>query len=189
MTAGGGIIHEEFHSLGFSKTGGPFRVVQLWVNLPKKYKMVAPRYQAIAHVDIPTVSLNGEQMRVIAGNFDGIKGPAITYTPVNVWDIRLRADTEVMLNVPGDHTTLIAVLSGHVTIDNQGIGEAEVALLSPEGEGVMIKADGESLILVLTGQPIDEPVVGYGPFVMNSEAEIGKAIDDYNNGRFTMTVP
>lgn len=189
MTAGGGIIHEEFHSLGFSKTGGPFRVVQLWVNLPQKYKMVAPRYQAIAHVDIPKVSLNGEQMRVIAGNFDGIKGPAITYTPVNVWDIRLRADTEVMLNVPGDHTTLIGVLSGHVTIDNQGIGEAEVALLSPEGEGVMIKADGESLILVLTGQPIDEPVVGYGPFVMNSEAEIGKAIDDYNNGRFTMTIP
>lgn len=144
MTAGRGIIHEEFHSLGFSKTGGPFRVVQLWVNLPQKYKLVSPRYQAIADAHIPSVDLEGGKMRVIAGNFYGIKGPATTYTPINVWDLRLRVDAEVVLNVPDDHTTLIAVLSGHVTLDNEGIGEAEAALLSPEGGEVMIKADGEA---------------------------------------------
>ena len=186
MTAAGGIIHEEFHSAGFTRTGGPFRMVQLWVNLPAKDKMVAPRYQAIADADIPSVELaSGEaRARVIAGELRGAHGPATTFTPINMWDVRLSAGAKLTLPAPEGHNTLVAVLSGHVTIEGQPVGEAEVARLSVEGEGVTIRADGNSMLLVLTGEPIDEPVFGYGPFVMNTETEIREAIDDFNSGRF-----
>jgi redox-sensitive bicupin YhaK (pirin superfamily) len=186
MTAAGGIIHEEFHSAGFTRTGGPFRMVQLWVNLPAKDKMTPPRYQAIVDADIPSVELaDGKaRARVIAGDLDGTHGPATTFTPINMWDVRLDAGAELTLPVPDGHNTLITVLSGHVTIEGQNVGEAEVARLSTQGEGVSIKADGNSMLLVLTGEPIDEPVFGYGPFVMNTEDEIRQAIDDFNSGRF-----
>jgi redox-sensitive bicupin YhaK (pirin superfamily) len=184
MTAGGGIIHEEYHSAGFSKAGGPFRVVQLWVNLPAKDKMAPPAYQSITRDTIPTVALDGGSARVIAGELDGIRGPARTFTPVNLWDIRLDADADVTLPLAEGHNSMIAVLSGHVTIDGRGIGEAEIARLSPAGEGIPVHADGDAMVLVLTGEPIDEPVFGYGPFVMNSEAEIRQAIEDFNSGRF-----
>ena len=184
MTAGGGIIHEEFHSTGFTRTGGPFRMVQLWVNLPASDKMAKPGYQAITSADIPTVSLEGGKARIIAGELDGVRGPARTFTPVNLWDVRLDADTEVSLPLPAGHNAMIAVLSGHVTIGETGVGEAEIARFSTEGEGVTLRADGDSMLLVMTGEPIDEPVFGYGPFVMNSEAEIRQAVDDFNSGRF-----
>lgn len=186
MTAAGGIIHEEFHSAGFTKSGGPFRMVQLWVNLPAKDKMTPPRYQAIVDADIPSLDLaDGKaRARVIAGALDGVHGPASTFTPINMWDVRLSAGAELTLPVPDGHNTLVTVLSGHVTIDGQSVGEAEVARLSTDGEGVSIKADGDSMLLVLTGEPIDEAVFGYGPFVMNSEAEIRQAIEDFNSGRF-----
>jgi redox-sensitive bicupin YhaK (pirin superfamily) len=186
MTAAGGIIHEEFHSEGFTRSGGPFRMVQLWVNLPARDKMTPPRYQAIVNGDIPTVELaSGKaRARVIAGELDGTRGPATTFTPINMWDVRLDADAEVDLPLPAGHNALVVVLSGHVTVAGQGVGEAEVARLSTEGEGVSIRADGHSMLLVLTGEPIDEPVFGYGPFVMNTEAEIRQAIEDFNAGRF-----
>lgn len=186
MTAAGGIIHEEFHSQGFTRTGGPFRMVQLWVNLQARDKMTPPRYQAIINRDIPIAELaNGKaRARVIAGEIDGVRGPATTFTPINMWDVRLDAGTQVMLPVPDGHNSLVTVLSGHVTIDGQSVGEAEVARLSTAGEGISIEADGDSMILVLTGEPIDEPVFGYGPFVMNTETEIRQAIDDFNSGRF-----
>lgn len=186
MTAAGGIIHEEFHSAGFTRTGGPFRMVQLWVNLPAKDKMSTPRYQAIVDADIPVVELAGGsgRARVIAGELNGTRGPATTFTPINMWDVRLDAGAEVELPVPAGHTTLIAVLSGHVTIGGEDAGEAEVARLSSEGGSVTIRADGDAMVLVLTGEPIDEPVVGYGPFVMNSGDEIRQAIADFNSGRF-----
>ncbi|MBS0475337.1 MAG: pirin family protein [Proteobacteria bacterium] len=184
MTAGAGIIHEEYHSPGYSKTGGPFRMVQLWVNLPAKDKMTPARYQAITRDAIQTVELDGGTARIIAGELNGTKGPASTFTPINLWDLRLKADADVILPLPERHTSMIAVLAGHVTIDGKGVGEAEIARFSTEGEGVRIKADGDAIVLVLTGEPIDEPVVGYGPFVMNSEAEIRQAFDDYNSGRF-----
>ena len=184
MTAGGGIIHEEYHSAGFSKTGGPFRMVQLWVNLPAKDKMTPAGYQAITREMIPTASIDGGTARIIAGELAGTKGPARTFTPINLWDLRLAADAEVTLPLPDGHNSMIAVLSGHVTIDGQGVGEAEIARFSTDGEGVTVKADGEAMILVLTGEPIDEPVFGYGPFVMTNEAEIRQAIDDFNSGRF-----
>lgn len=190
MTAGGGIIHEEFHSIGFTKAGGPFRMVQLWVNLPAKDKLAAPGYQAIASADIPVVELaDGKgQARIIAGELDGTKGPARTFTPVNLWDVRLSADASVTLPLPAGHNAMVAVLAGHVTIDGQGVGEAEIARLSADGDSVAIHADGDAILLVLTGEPIDEPVVGYGPFVMNSAAEIRQAVEDYNQGRFLQAV-
>lgn len=186
MTAARGIIHEEFHSAGFTKSGGPFRMVQLWVNLPAKDKMTPPHYQAIVSGDIPTVELAGGKVRarVIAGELGGVGGPAKTFTPINMWDVRLDAGAEIELAAPEGHNTLIAVLSGHVTIDGQGVGEAEVARFSAEGEGVTLHADSDAVVLLLTGEPIDEPVFGYGPFVMNSEAEIRQAIEDFNSGRF-----
>jgi len=187
MTAGGGILHEEYHSKAFAKTGGPFRMVQLWVNLPGKDKMAPGGYQAITSADIPVVELEGGAgvARIIAGAFGDGVGPAKTFTPVNVWDLRLNRDADMRLSLPEGHTTLLVVLSGHLTVDGgQEVGEAEVLLLSREGDGVNLRADGDTTLLVLTGEPIDEPIVGYGPFVMNSEAEIRQAIDDFNAGRF-----
>jgi redox-sensitive bicupin YhaK (pirin superfamily) len=187
MTAGGGIIHEEFHSHAFTKTGGPFRMVQLWVNLPAKDKMAPGGYQGIVDADIPNVELaNGAgAARVIAGTFNGAKGPARTFTPINVWDVRLKAGADVALDLPEGHTAMIVVLTGHVTINGgQEAGEAEMVLFDAAGAGANVRADGDAMLLVLTGEPIDEPIVGYGPFVMNSEAEIRQAIDDFNSGRF-----
>ena len=187
MTAAGGIIHEEFHSPGFAKTGGPFRMVQLWVNLPAKDKMATPGYQSILSADIPTIDLPGDagKLRVVAGEFDGAKGPARTFTPVNVWDMRLNRDASLQLDLPEGHNAAIVVLTGHITVGGtQPAGEAEVVLLGRDGAGTTIDADGDSMVLVLTGEPIDEPIVGYGPFVMNSEAEIRQAVDDFNSGQF-----
>jgi redox-sensitive bicupin YhaK (pirin superfamily) len=184
MTAGSGIIHEEFHSRGFSRTGGPFRMVQLWVNLPAKDKDTPPAYQAITADQIPAVALDGGRARIIAGAFGDTKGPARTYTPINLWDVRLDAGAESTLPLPEGHNSMIAVLAGHVTIDGNGLREAEIAQFSVAGDSVMLRADGDTMILALTGEPIDEPVVGYGPFVMNSEAEIQEAIEDFNAGRF-----
>jgi redox-sensitive bicupin YhaK (pirin superfamily) len=184
MTAGAGIIHEEYHSAGFSKAGGPFRMVQLWVNLPAKDKMAPAGYQAITRDTIPTVAIDGGSARIIAGELNGIKGPARTFTPINLWDVRLASGSDITLPLSDGHNSMIAVLSGHVTIDGQPVGEAEIARFSTDGEGVGVHADGDAMLLVLTGEPIDEPVVGYGPFVMTSEAEIREAIDDFNSGRF-----
>lgn len=187
MTAAGGILHEEFHSHGFTKSGGPFHMVQLWVNLPAKDKMSEPRYQAITDGDIPLVRLAGDQgqVRVIAGTFQGHTGPAHSFTPINMWDTRLNADARVSLELPEGHTTLLVVLKGQITVN--GTHEAvasEVVSLSREGGEALVETSGEATVLILTGEPIHEPVVGYGPFVMNSEAEIHQAIADFNAGRF-----
>lgn len=187
MTAAGGILHEEYHSPAFAKTGGRFRMVQLWVNLPAKDKMAPGGYQGIVAADIPAVDLpdNAGTARVIAGELLGAKGPARTFTAINVWDVKLNRDADLTLDLPEGHTGMIVGLGGHVTVEgNQALGEAEMLLLGREGDSVRIHADGDATLLVLTGEPIDEPIVGYGPFVMNSEDEIRHAVDDFNNGRF-----
>ncbi|MGS1015601.1 pirin family protein [Allosphingosinicella humi] len=192
MTAAGGILHEEFHSQGFTRTGGPFRMVQLWVNLPARDKMAAPGYQSLLDADIPSVELpeGAGRVRVIAGEFGGSKGPARTFTPVNVWDMRLSRDASVTLDLPEEHSSMLVVLSGRVTVNGaQAAGEAEMVLLDREGDSVTIDASGDAMLLVLTGEPIDEPIVGYGPFVMNSEAEIKEAVADFNSGRFGQIAP
>jgi quercetin 2,3-dioxygenase len=187
MTAAGGILHEEYHSPAFAKTGGPFRMVQLWVNLPARDKMVPGGYQGILNAEIPVVELQdgAGKARIIAGEYAGKKGPAKTFTPINVWDVRLNRDADLTFDVPEGHTAMVVVLSGHVTVNGtQAAGEAEMVLLGREGRDVAIHADGDATLLVLTGEPIDEPIAGYGPFVMNSEAEIRQAVDDFNSGRF-----
>jgi redox-sensitive bicupin YhaK (pirin superfamily) len=187
MTAAGGILHEEFHSPAFTRTGGPFRMVQLWVNLPAKDKMSLPGYQAIVDADIPAVDLPDDvgQVRVIAGTFVGTKGPAKTFTPINVWDMRLAKGNPVSLDLPAGHTAAFVVLSGRITVNGEAAaGEAEMVLLDREGRGAVVEAGGTATVLVLTGEPIGEPIVGHGPFVMNTQAEIRQAIDDFNSGRF-----
>jgi hypothetical protein len=184
MTAGAGVIHEEFHSAAFTRSGGPFRMVQLWVNLPAKDKLTRPAYQAITAGTIPSVDLGGANARIIAGAIGEVRGPARTFTPINLWDVQIAAGSDVVLPLPEGHNAMVAVLSGHVTIGGRGIGEAEIARLSVEGEGAALHADGDAMLLVMTGEPIDEPVFGHGPFVMNTRAEIVQAIDDFNAGRF-----
>jgi len=185
MTAASGILHEEFHSPAFAKNGGDFRVVQLWVNLPARDKMTAPGYQAILNTDIPLVALPGAHLRVIAGDFRGTKGPAKSFTPINLWDVRLDKGASLPLELPEGHNAALAVLSGKVTINGeQSAGEAQIVLLNPAGTSVQIEAGHDAMLLVMTGEPIREPIAGYGPFVMNSEAEIRQAITDFNSGRF-----
>lgn len=188
MTAASGIIHEEYHSAGFARTGGPFRMAQLWVNLPARHKMAPPGYQGLRNSEIPVVDLPGAagKVRIVAGEYGGAKGPARTFTPINVWDVRLNGGAEATLDLPEDHTALLIVLTGGVTVnDSQEAGEAEVILLDRTGSQISINAGGDAMLLVLTGEPIGEPIVGHGPFVMNTEAEIRQAFADYNSGRFT----
>ncbi len=186
MTAAGGIIHEEFHSEAFTSRGGLFHAVQLWVNLPARNKMDASGYQGITNASIPALDLRGDagRVRVIAGEFDAAKGPARTFSPVNLWDLRLKAGKQTAFDVPEGHTTMIAVLSGKLTVNGAAAQDAEIVRLTREGTQVVLRAQSDAVILVMTGAPLGEPVVGYGPFVMTSEAEIRQAITDFNNGRF-----
>jgi redox-sensitive bicupin YhaK (pirin superfamily) len=190
MTAGAGILHEEFHSAAFTQQGGPFEMVQLWVNLPAKDKMAAPRYQGIEDRQIPSVALpdGAGTVRVIAGQFDaadgGHVGPAQTFTPINVWDVRLAQGKQAELRLPAGHTAAVVVLRGTVLVNGEVVREAQMALLEREGDAVHLEANNDATLLLLSGEPIDEPIVGQGPFVMNTEAEIATAMSDFRAGRF-----
>jgi hypothetical protein len=185
MTAASGILHEEFHSPAFSKSGGNLRAVQLWVNLPAKDKMAPAGYQAILDADIPSVTMQGARVRVIAGDFNGTRGPAKSFTAINLWDVRLENDSSLLLDLPEGHNAALAVLSGDATVNGERTArEAQIVLLDPAGTQVQLKAGKDAMLLVLTGQPIREPIVGYGPFVMNTQAEIRQAMTDFNSGHF-----
>jgi hypothetical protein len=186
MTAASGLVHEEFHGRDFARRGGRFEMVQLWVNLPAKDKMAPPRYQSILSGQIPTVSLADGRgaVRVIAGAFAGTKGPAQTFTPIHVWDLRLASDQRTDLTVPDGYTTALVVLRGAVRINgSEAVGSAEVGLFDRAGERIGIDCDGDTAALLLCGEPINEPIVGRGPFVMNSAAEIRQAMADYESGK------
>lgn len=186
MTAGSGILHEEFHSAGYARRGGPFEMVQLWVNLPARDKMASPGYQGILDAQIPSVSLadDGGRVRVIAGTFEGFEGPANTFSPMNVWDVRLAAGKTVQLPQADGWTAHVVVLAGTVMINDTVLREKQMVTLSTEGTAVDIEANSDAKLLLLAGEPLDEPVVGYGPFVMNSQQEIQQAIADFNGGKF-----
>jgi hypothetical protein len=185
MTAASGILHEEFHSPAFAESGGNFRVVQLWVNLPARDKMTAPGYHAILNAEIPSVTLPGARVRVIAGDFQRAKGPARSFTPINLWDVRMDKGASLQLDLPEGHNAAVAVLSGDVIVNGEkSARDAQIVLLDPAGTQAQLKADDDATLLVMTGEPIREPVAGYGPFVMNTEAEIRQAITDFNSGRF-----
>ncbi|MCI0400845.1 MAG: pirin family protein [Gammaproteobacteria bacterium] len=186
MTAASGLVHEEFHGREFARRGGMFEMVQLWVNLPAKDKMAAPRYQGILNSQIPAVSLPDGQgtVRVIAGEFAGVRGPAKTFTPLHVWDLRLASDQRTDLAVPDGWTTALVVLKGAVRVNgSEPVEAAEVGLFDRAGTRICIDSAIGATALLLSGEPIDEPIVGSGPFVMNTSQEIRQAMADYQSGK------
>ena len=188
MTAGAGLVHEEFHSTEFAQKGGLFEMVQLWVNLPAADKMTAPKYQAIIAKDIPVINFEQDAgyIRVIAGNYAGHTGPASTHSPVNVWDGELKAEQIQHLHVPVDHNVLLVLLSGEIQLNRtQQVQDSSIVMFAQDGEiDIRVEALQDSKFLLLTGQPLNEPIQGYGPFVMNSKDEIIQAFNDFNSGKF-----
>ncbi|MGE8321609.1 MAG: pirin family protein, partial [Pseudomonas sp.] len=187
MTAANGIIHEEFHSPAFARSGGTLEMVQLWVNLPARDKRAAAGYQTLLAKDIPVVALGGDggSLRVIAGSYGGHSGPAQTFTAMDVWDLRLHAGAALQLPLAAGRNAALVVLRGNVRINGEReAGRSSLVLLDRAGEDVAIEALEGASVLLLSGEPIDEPIVGYGPFVMNSQAEIAESFDDFEAGRF-----
>ena len=181
MTAGAGIVHQEYHGPEFSQKGGLFEVIQLWVNLSAKDKMTSPGYQAISRVDIPVVDLPAGvgTGRVIAGSYNSTTGPAHSFTPMNLWDLRLNAGHRTEFRIPNGHTAALFVLKGKLgAVSGEHVDEAELAVFERNGELLAVDVLEDSAVLLLSGEPISEPVVGQGPFVMNTQSEIRQAIAD-----------
>jgi redox-sensitive bicupin YhaK (pirin superfamily) len=186
MTAGKGIVHEEFHSQEFTRKGGTLQMVQLWVNLRAKDKSAAPGYQTLLKGEIPNVLLpeGAGMLRVIAGDYDGHKGLAKTFTPINLWDVTLQAGSSAELPVVNGHTSTFLVLSGEALVNGESeAGEGDLAIFARSGDSITVKAKADAKVLVMDGEPIAEPVFGEGPFVMNSRAEIQQAFEEYQLGR------
>lgn len=183
MTAASGIVHQEFHSQAFTENGGLFHAIQLWVNLPAKDKMSPPRYQDIPSSKIPVVDGDGGTLRIIAGEYAGQKGPAQTFTPINMWDIRMTGGSEMDLTLPSGHTTALVGVNGTVRLnDSRDIGQAHLARFERDGDSLHLHAKEDAIVLLLSGQPIDEPIAGDGPFVMNTEEELRQAFEDFQKG-------
>ena len=187
MTAGSGVMHEEMHSEKFAKEGGLFEMVQLWVNLPAKDKMTTPKYQAIKAENIPVVALpnNAGSVRVIAGELLNVKGPADTFSSINMWDTTMNANAAYMFSVPASHNVIILVLDGTIQVSGREIARrGELVTFERGAADVLIESNNTAKLLILTGEPLNEPVVGYGPFVMNSREGILQAINDVQSGKF-----
>jgi redox-sensitive bicupin YhaK (pirin superfamily) len=187
MTAGGGILHNEYHAEDFSRAGGVMHMMQIWVNLPRRHKLTAPKYQALEKALIPEAALEGGggAARVIAGEYGGVKGAASTFTPAHMLDLRLEPGGRARLETPGDFNTALLVLEGEVSANgSRGLKPGEFVLFKNDGTEVVVESKTKSLALFLSGAPIEEPLVHYGPFVMNSVDEINQAIEDFNAGKF-----
>lgn len=187
MTAASGILHKEYHEQEYSKKGGPFQMVQLWVNLPAKYKMSPPKYQALKNADLATYLLpdNGGKVEVIAGNFKNTKGSAYTFSPIEMYNIHLKKDKHLSFDLPGNYNTSVLIIEGTVKLnENEVVKNDNLALFKNDGETITIQALEDALILVLSGEPIQEPIASYGPFLMNTKQEIMQAFEDYNLGKF-----
>lgn len=186
MTAGKGIVHEEFHSREFTENGGTLQMAQLWVNLRASDKSAPPRYQTLLREDIPDLPLPNAagSVRVIAGTFEGRQGPAKTFTPIDLWDVTLHAEKSVTLPLTDGHTSAFLLLSGTVLIQEQRTAnEGDLAIFERNGHHITLRAETDVRLLLMSGEPIDEPIVGRGPFVMNTEAEIQKAFQEYQLGQ------
>jgi redox-sensitive bicupin YhaK (pirin superfamily) len=186
MTAGSGLLHKEYHEEEFSKTGGPFQMVQLWVNLPAKDKKTSPKYQEITNSKMGRYNLPGEKgfVEVIAGEYGGVKGPASTFTPIHAYNARLKKDAKLDLSFPKEYNTGLLIVEGNVKVDGINAHADHFVLLKNDGEDFSIEATEDSIMLVLSGEPINEPIVAYGPFVMNTWEEIEQAVNDVNAGKF-----
>lgn len=186
MTAGAGILHKEYHEAAFSKKGGPFEMVQLWVNLPKKFKSEPAHYQAIKASEMGKVELphDGGIVNVVAGQFNNTEGPANTYSPVNLFDIKLNNTATVDFSVDANHNTAILVISGSVIVNGTAAPEHSFVLFNNDGEDIAISASEQAVLLVLSGEPINEPIASYGPFVMNTKEEIYEAMQEFQDGKY-----
>ncbi|MDP4248043.1 MAG: pirin family protein [Bacteroidota bacterium] len=186
MTAGGGILHKEYHEQEFSRKGGPFEMVQLWVNLPKKDKLTPAHYQALGKDALGKVLLpDGKgEVNVIAGTFNGVRGPAQTYSPVHVYDIKLKKGGRIETSLPANYHTALLMIKGKAEVNGEPAAEHAFVLFADEGERIGLRADEDSVILLLSGEPIDEPIASYGPFVMNTQAEIMDSIREFQQGKF-----
>jgi redox-sensitive bicupin YhaK (pirin superfamily) len=186
MTAGAGILHKEYHEKEFSQKGGPFEMVQLWVNLPAKDKSTPAHYQAITADQMGKVILPGHAglVNVIAGKFRDTEGRAVTYSPVNLFDIKLEKDGRVAFDVPAGHNTALLVVNGDIEVNGEIAREHSFVLFKNDGEEITLKATDKAVVLVMSGEPIHEPIASYGPFVMNTQDEIIEAIQDFQAGKF-----
>lgn len=187
MTAAKGILHEEFHSAAFARSGGKLEMVQLWVNLPAKDKMADAGYQTLVDGDIPVLPLANDagQLRLIAGEFAGTQGPARTFTPIDVWDLRLNAGKPVTLDLHAGRNTALVILRGTVLVNGEEVArQGQLALFERDGSQLTLESNDDAKVLLLSGEPIDEPIVGHGPFVMNTEQEIHQAFADFQSGKF-----
>lgn len=187
MTAASGILHKEYHEEAYSLTGGPFQMVQLWINLPAKDKMSKPKYQAVKQADMAKFILpdNGGNIEIIAGSYQGITGNASTFTPIELYNARINKGGKANFNFASNFNTGFMIVEGSVKINGTELAQVDSFIhFKKEGEEVSLEALENSVILILSGQPIDEPIFQYGPFLMNTEAEIDQAISDYNQGKF-----
>ncbi len=187
MTAASGILHKEYHEENFSKNGGAFQMVQLWVNLPAKDKMSAPKYQAIKQQDMGKwqVPNNGGIIEIIAGSYMGVKGAASTFTEIETYNARLNANATVTFNFPESHNSALLIIEGSIFLNEQAtVSTDKLVYFKPDAGDISVKATTDAVILVLSGKPINEPIAQYGPFLMNTEQEIREAITDYNTGKF-----
>ncbi|WP_452224112.1 pirin family protein [Lacinutrix chionoecetis] len=187
MTAASGVLHKEYHEEEWSKTGGDFQMVQLWVNLPKKDKMSKPKYQAIKHDAINRYTLedNAGHIEVIAGEYQGTTGVASTFTPINMFNAKLNKGGKATFNFPANFNTALLVLEGDIVINNTEEAPTDhLALMENDGETFTIKATDNATVLILSGEPINEPIAAHGPFVMNTKEELKEAFNDFNNGKF-----
>ncbi len=187
MTAASGILHKEFHEENFSKTGGDFQMVQLWVNLPAKDKMSRPKYQSITKEQIAQHQLeNGNgTVEVIAGNYKDTQGPASTFTPVHLYNVKLKKGATTDFTLPSDYNTALLVIEGRIKVNgSEEVPTDHFVLFENDGETFTVEASTDAIVLVLSGEPIHEPIAAHGPFVMNTRAEIIEAMDDFNMGKF-----
>jgi len=187
MTAASGILHKEFHETSWSKHGGEFQMVQLWVNLPADKKMSPPKYQSIKNSDIPRVILpnNNGFIEVIAGEYNGQNGIASTFSPVNLFNAKIKANARADFNFPKHYNSSLLVVEGNIKVNNINlVNENHFALLDNQGESFSIQAQTDAIVLIMSGEPLNQPIVAYGPFVMNTEMQIRQAISDFNSGKF-----
>lgn len=187
MTAASGVLHKEFHETEWSKTGGEFQMVQLWVNLPAKDKMSPPKYQAISNSEMKKVALpdNSGEVEVIAGNYKGNIGPASTFSPINMFNVKLKKGAKTQLTFPENYTTSLLMVEGEANVnDKTNVPQDNFVMFNNDGESFTIEALTDTIILVLSGEPLNEPIAAHGPFVMNTEKELIEAFQDYNTGKF-----
>ena len=187
MTAASGVLHKEFHEKEWSKTGGDFQMVQLWVNLKAEHKKLQPKYQNISNATIPKIALpdNAGEVEVIAGDYNGTTGAASTFSPVNLFNVKLKAGGSASLHMPADYTTAMIVIEGSITVnDSEKVPQDHFVLFDKTGEAFSVTANEDAVVLVLGGEPLRESIAAHGPFVMNTRQELIEAFDDFNSGKF-----